>query len=53
MDKAELLEKLDEMKDFLGADRMLDALAKSLSADVLEDHLRYINRCYEIDINFD
>ena len=53
MDKAELLEKLDEMTDLLGADRMLEALARSLSADVLEDHLRYINRCYETNINFD
>lgn len=53
MDKAELLKKLDEMKDFLGADGMLEALAKSLSADVLEDHLRYINRCYETNVEFD
>lgn len=52
MDKSQLLEKLDEMVEIMGADQMLEALAKSLSSDVLEDHLRYIDRCYETNVEF-
>ena len=53
MDKSQLYEKLDEMVEIMGAEQMLNALAMSLSSDVLEDHLRYINRCYETNVEFD
>ena len=53
MDKTQLYEKLDEMVEIMGAEQILDALARALSSDVLEDNLRYINRCYETNVDFD
>jgi hypothetical protein len=53
MDKSKLYEKLDEMVEIMGAEQMLDALVRALSSDVLEDNLRYINRCYETNVEFD
>lgn len=47
MDKAKLFEIADSMKESIGANNLLEALIKSLSSDVLEDHLRYIDRNYE------
>lgn len=47
MDRSKLLTISDRMKSEMGADLLLEALELSLSADVLEDHLRYIDRMYE------
>jgi hypothetical protein len=47
MDKAILYEIIEEMKESLGAEQVLDALCMSLDSDTLEDHLRYIDRNYE------
>ena len=50
MDKSFLLEKLDEMTDLMGTDQMLEALARAMSSDELEENLRYIDRCYETKV---
>ena len=38
MDKNELLTILDEMSNCLGCDQMLEALARAMSADELENN---------------
>ena len=48
MDKAELLCKVDELTACFGSAFVLENLCKSLSSDVLEDHLKYLYRCFEI-----
>lgn len=53
MDKSNLYEIMEEMKERIGVEETLDALSRSLSSDVLEDHLRYINRMYDLNIDFD
>ena len=50
MDKGELLQVMDEMKEMLGADELLEAIARALSSDELEENLRFIDRCYETQI---
>ena len=50
MDKNELLTILDKMSDRLGCEQMLEALARVMSSDDLEDNLRYINRVYETNV---
>lgn len=47
MDKSRLYEIVENMKECLGTEQLLDALTYSLSSDELEDHLRYIDRNYE------
>jgi len=47
MERAELCGVIENMKDCLGAEQLLDALCMSLDSDTLEEHLRYIERNYE------
>ena len=47
MERAELWEVIENLKDSLGAEQLLDALCMSLDSDTLEEHLRYIDRNYE------
>ena len=47
MERAELWEVIENMKDCLGTEQLLDALCMSLDSDTLEEHLRYIDRNYE------
>lgn len=50
MDKPDLLIKVDELVERSNDDAklILDNLCMSLSSDVLEDHLRYIYRMFDI-----
>ena len=43
----ELWEVIENMKEYLGPEQILDALCMSLDSDTLEEHLRYIDRNYE------
>lgn len=42
--KDELMDKMDELKEMLGADELLLNLAKAMSSDELFDNLGYIDR---------
>lgn len=50
MEYMELWMKYEEIKDRLGAEELLEALSQSLSTDLLEDHLRYIDRTHDLDV---
>ena len=50
LDNKALWSKFDEIKDALGADSLLDALAQALSTDDLEENLRYIDRVHDLGI---
>lgn len=50
MDKNVLMEKLDEMTAILGADTMLEELARAMSSDELQENLEYIDRMHETDV---
>lgn len=41
--------RYEEMKEILGAEVLLEAIARSLGTYELKDHLKYIARCYDID----
>jgi len=47
MEKSELYEIVETMKQQLGAEQLLNALCMSLGSDTLEEHLRYVDRNYE------
>ncbi len=47
MERNELWEVIENMKEYLGSEQILDALCMSLDSDTLEEHLRYIDRNYE------
>jgi ethanolamine utilization cobalamin adenosyltransferase len=47
MERNELWEVIENMKEYLGPEQILDALCMSLDSDTLEEHLRYIDRNYE------
>ena len=36
------------MKDCMSSEQILDALCRSLNSDTLEEHLRYIDKNYEM-----
>lgn len=44
-----LWKKIDEIKDELGADKLLDEICRSLSDDALEEALKFICKNYDID----
>ena len=50
MDKNELMEKLDEMVAILGAETVLEELARAMSSDELQDNLEYVDRMQEIEL---
>lgn len=50
LDKNELLEKLDEMVEVLGAETVLEDLALAMSSDELQENLEYIDRMRETEL---
>ena len=50
MDRSELFEVIENMKEYLSSAQILDALCSSLDSDTLEEHLRYIDRNYETHV---
>ena len=48
MERNELFEIIERMKDYMSSEQILDALCKSLDSDTLEEHLRYIDKTYEM-----
>ena len=47
MERNELFEIIERMKDCMSSEKILDALCRSLNSDTLEEHLRYIDTNYE------
>ena len=50
MERNELFEIIEQMKDYMSSEQILDALCRSLNSDTLEEHLRYIDTNYEIHL---
>ena len=50
MEFTDLWTKFEQMKEMIGVESLLDNLAQSLGTDVLEDHLRFIDRCFECNV---
>ena len=50
MNKDELMDKLDEMVEMLGADVAINELAKAMSSKELEDNLKYIDRMNDLNL---
>jgi len=50
MDIKKLFSIVDEMKEALGAETLLDDLCQALSAKELEDNLRYIDNMRDLGI---
>lgn len=50
MDKSELYEKADELKQVIGEETLLQNLMMSMSQDELESCLRYIDIAFEADV---
>lgn len=50
MDKNELMEKLDSMVEILGAETVLEELARAMSSDELQDNLEYVDRMQETNL---
>lgn len=50
MDKTDLMYISDDIKDIIGAEELLEAIIRALSSDELEDVLKFIDRCYDLDI---
>ena len=48
MDRNELFEIIERMKDYMSSEQILNALCRSLNSDTLEEHLRYIDTNYEM-----
>lgn len=47
MERNELFGIVEQMKNYMSSEQILDALCRSLDSDTLEEHLRYIDRNYE------
>lgn len=47
MDKNELMEKMDKMVDLMGAEAVLEELARAMSSDELQANLKFIDRMNE------
>ena len=45
----EILDKLEELKELLGTDELLNAITTALGTDELNDTLNYIIRMYDIE----
>jgi len=50
MDKNELMEKMDELKDLMGAEELLNNLALAMSTDDLRENLEYIDRMFDTNV---
>lgn len=50
MDKNTLMDKMDELKELMGADTLLEELARALSVDDLRDNLEYIDRMHDTNV---
>ena len=48
MERNEPFEIIEQMKDYMSSEQILDALCRSLNSDTLEEHLRYIDKNYEM-----
>ena len=46
-----LWETIDELKETLGADKLVDELCQSMSDDELEKNLKFICKNYEVKFN--
>jgi len=40
----------DDIKELIGSDELIEAILRALSTDELEDILRFIDRCYDLNI---
>ena len=50
LDKNKLIEKMDEMVELMGAEAVLEELARAMSSDELQENLEYIDRMHETDL---
>lgn len=50
LDKNELMEKLDEMVEILGAEYVLEELARAMSSDELQENLEFVDRMNETEL---
>ena len=50
LNKNELFEKMDEMVEMLGAETVLEELARAMSSDELQENLEYIYRMNETEL---
>ena len=46
----ELFEKMDEMVEMLGAETVLEELARAMSSDELQENIEYIDRMNETEL---
>ena len=49
MDKEKLFEIAELIVDEIGETNFIEQLLKSLPAEILEEHLEFAARCYEVD----
>lgn len=50
MEKAELMEKMDEMRLLMGDVDLLDALAQAMDSNELQENLEFIDRMHDLDL---
>ena len=50
MTNSELYEVVEQMKEAIGTEELLDALVQALSSQELEENLQYIDRMYDTDL---
>ena len=50
LNKNELFEKMDEMVELMGAETVLEELARAMSSDELQENLEYIDRMTETNL---
>lgn len=50
MNKNELMNKLNELVDLLGADATINELAKAMDSKELEENLKYIDRMNDLNL---
>ena len=50
MERNELFEIIEQMKDYMSSEQILNELCLSLESDTLEEYLRYIDTAYEMHL---
>ena len=50
MNKNELMNKLDELVEMLGADTAINELAKAMDSKELEEDLKFIDRMHDLNL---
>lgn len=50
LDKNELMVKMDEMVELMGAVAVLEELARAMSSDELQENLEYVDWVYETEL---